>query len=174
MNNHTHFRQRDPLYLEKVPQTVQKFLPPELAELAEDSLILLEMHKADSATSSLNDYAFILFPIAKAYEGFLKLFFFQIGALQKDVYYARNFRIGRSFNPDLVPRLRDEVWIYDDVSRICGPGIARDLWQLWLDGRNHLFHFYPGDRYVLNRQQAAEILYRLLDGMDHALRVPIQ
>lgn len=171
---HSHLQERSSLYKSEVPQSVQQFLPPEIAELVDDSLRLWQFHHEHSSQLELNDYSFIIFPLAKAYEGYLKIFFFQTGILQKDVYHARNFRIGRSFNPDLVPRLRDELWLYDDVARMCGEDVARELWQIWLDARNHLFHFFPGDRYVLTLKDANNLLHRVLDAMALALAAPVK
>ncbi len=147
---------------------MRAFLPSELAELVDDSLQLHQVVQSIEATQ-FNDYSFVVFPLAKVYEGFLKLLFFQLGLVKKEVYYARHFRIGRSFNPDLVPRLRDESWLYDDVARLCGEGLARELWEVWLAGRNHLFHFFPGDRYLLNRNESGQLINRLLAAMESAL-----
>jgi hypothetical protein len=166
--DHTHLAPRSDLFAQTVPPTVRAFLPPELAELVEDSL-LLHRNAAVSENGVFNDYAFVVFPLAKAYEGFLKIFFFQLGVVKKDVYHARHFRIGRSFNPDLHPNLRDASWLYDDAVRLCGEDVARELWQIWLDARNHLFHFFPADRYVLTNQEAGVLIGRLLAAMQAAL-----
>lgn len=165
---HSHLAPRLDIFLDRVPTAVRAFLPPDLAELAEDSLHLQDFLTA-SGKPEFNDYSFVVFPLAKVYEGFLKIFFFQLGVVKKDVYHDRHFRIGRSFNPDLYPRLRDESWLFDDVVRLCGEPLAREMWQVWLDARNHLFHFFPGDRYVLSLSESQVLIDRLLTAMDQAL-----
>jgi hypothetical protein len=91
----------------------------------------------------LADYSFVVFPIAKAYEGFLKEYLRTMTLIDDQTYRSRRFRIGRALNPDLFPQHQNEHWLYDDVARRCGPELARELWQTWLECRNHVFHYFP-------------------------------
>lgn len=150
-----------------------EFLLPEQRDNIQDSLTLLD-HFAHPHSHSqenlleLEDYAFVVFPTARAYEGFLKLFFRHLGVLQEEHYQSRNFRVGRSFNPDIKMHLRDNVWIYDDVARATSDEIARRLWQMWLSGRNHLFHFFPDERYQVNYGEAKDLVEGLIQVMEDA------
>ncbi|HCC84922.1 MAG TPA: hypothetical protein DEP87_04550 [Candidatus Pacebacteria bacterium] len=116
----------------------------------------------------LPDYGFLVFPLAKAYEGFLKKFFLDLGLIDLESYNSRKFRIGRAFNPDVRHGQRDLLWIYDDVSRACEPEIARQLWQAWLDGRNQVFHYFPDEKGKLNFDQASAKIKTLKAAMDRA------
>ena len=98
-----------------------------------------------SEHSNWQDYSFVLFPIAKAYEGFLKDFLFKLGLLSAHQYQGNHFRIGRALNPDLPERYRDEWWLYDDMTKVCGQQLAREIWNGWLEGRNHVFHYFTKD-----------------------------
>ena len=152
----------------EIPPSLQAFLPEEQRELVEDSIRLLEFHEKNSSVR-YSDYSFIIFPLAKSYEGFLKLFFFQLGIVNKEAYFGRHFRIGRSFNPDLVYHLRDKTWLYDDVVRVCGEEAAREMWSIWLEGRNHLFHFFPKEKHKVSLVEAKILLRRFLSVMTFAV-----
>lgn len=119
--------------------------------------------------SSLHDYSFVVFPMAKAYEGFLKQFLYKVGFIDRAQYEHRQFRIGRSLNPDVSFRHKDEYWLYDDVAGLCGEQTARALWDTWIDARNHLFHYFPDTRYSVDLKQAKELLERMGQMMDLAL-----
>lgn len=152
-----------------ISNRTRQFLQPELIEEVEDSLLLIDCFLKNNNQKQPNDFAFAVFPLAKAYEGFLKKFFKELGVLSAKHYESRHFRIGRSFNPDLPHKLRDEVWLYDDVAAHCGSDLARQMWQLWIDGRNHLFHFFPGARYELTLAEAQKMSEHFLQLMDQAL-----
>lgn len=117
----------------------------------------LWQREKDSETHFL-DYSFIVFPMAKAYEGFLKSFFLDLEFITEAAYKSRRFRIGRALNPDVRMDHRDENWVYDDVVRACGPEVARDLWEAWLTCRNRIFHYFPGQNDRLTHEQAGRYL----------------
>ncbi len=113
----------------------------------------------------LEDYSFLIFSMSKAYEGFLKKFLYELNLINKKVYEGRRFRIGRALNPDLPKRLRDEYWLYDDVSRLCSPDSAAKLWEGWLKCRNKVFHFFATDNSLLTYNEAVQKVKKL----DHAM-----
>ena len=94
------------------------------------------------ALSELKDYSFMVFPMAKAYEGFLKKVFFDLQLINKETYEGRQFRIGRALNPDIKSYQRDDNWLYDNVENKFGREIARQLWDTWLLCRNRVFHYF--------------------------------
>lgn len=146
------------------------FFSNEERHLCRDTLSMVEWLSVPSRRPEVHDFSFIVFPLAKAYEGFLRDYFFQAGLISKRDYEGKYFRIGRSFNPDLPNRLRDEDWIYDDVARLCSEETARDLWKAWIEGRNHLFHYYSHDRYCLTYEEAVERVWMLVDVMEKAMQ----
>jgi hypothetical protein len=161
-------------------RSLQDFLSPELFSFLLpdqrddilDSFRLLDHFSTPDKNGMQDpqDFAFIVFPTARAFEGFLKYFFMHIGVLGDEHYRSKHFRVGRSFNPDIKMHLRDEVWIYDDVARATSDEIARELWQMWLSGRNHLFHYFPDDRYQVSYAQAKDLVEGLIKAMDDAVR----
>ncbi len=116
------------------------------------------------------DYSYIVFMMAKVYEGFLKRYFLQLGLISKDQYYDRRFRIGRALNPDVSQRHQDEHWLFDDVAHECGEDVARQLWETWLKSRNHIFHFFPDKDDSLSLSEAREHMEKITQAMDDAVR----
>ena len=146
------------------------YLEAEQQRLIRDSLILIEYFESCSPRpDQVHDYAFVVFPLAKAYEGFLKTYFYRNDLITDKVYSGRHFRVGRSFNPDLPDTLRDEYWVYDDVARRCGEELAHDMWQVWLDARNHLFHYFPDEKYDLTLEEARSLVQHSLAVMRRAV-----
>lgn len=126
-------------------------------------ILALDLHEREQAqTSDLYDYSYVVFPAAKAYEGFLKYYFFTQGLITKKTYEGKRFRIGRALNPDLHPNGQDEYWLYDDISKRCGAEVARELWDTWLTCRNQVFHFFPNKENPLSLDQARLKLEQVL------------
>lgn len=117
------------------------FLPKDQRQLIDLSVELYQRELR--LNSMLQDYSFIVFPMAKAYEGFLKLYLFELGLISEKTFEGRRFRIGRALNPDIRQSQRDEYWLYDDVAQFCGKDLARFMWDTWLECRNQLFHYFP-------------------------------
>lgn len=115
-----------------------------------------------------SDYSFIVFPMAKAYEGFLKQYLFQLHLISSETYQDHRFRIGRALNPDLRNHQRDEQWLYDDVVRLCSDSLGRQLWDTWLQCRNRVFHYFPAATQQLSLEQAGEYLVLIANTMAEA------
>ncbi len=120
--------------------------------------------------SSFDDYSFLVFPLAKAYEGFLKKFFYTQGLIPYKIFESKNFRIGRVLNPDIYPDRRDEFWLYDSLSFHCGKERAAQVWHVWLTHRNHVFHDFPHHRHFLSLAQASNDLFEITQTMDAMMR----
>lgn len=170
---------------ENISEELMRFLPDMQKEFIADSLQLLEYHFAcqhqeEAGVAAAHqmpdfyDHSFIVFPLAKAYEGFLKYFFFQMHIITKEQYHSHKFRIGRSFNPDLPEKFRDNEWLFDDVAKFCSREMALEMWDIWLTGRNHLFHYFPDERHVLTLDQARKKVQEFLHVMERALACKIQ
>lgn len=122
-------------------------------ELVEVSFTLLEK---EAVLSDFKDFSFIVFPVAKAYEGFLKKVFFDLQLINKETYEGRRFRIGRALNPDVRTYQRDDDWLYDNVEAKFGAPLARQLWDTWLSCRNRVFHYFSDCQQFLSFEQAKE------------------
>ncbi len=128
---------------------------------------LIEKYQQEQDT--LEDYSFLVFPMSKAYEGFLKKFLFDFNLIDKATYEGHRFRIGRALNPDVSKHQRDIYWLYDDVAKICSPETARNLWQAWLQCRNRVFHFFPKDKGLLTYEDALERIDQVSQAMSAAV-----
>jgi len=135
-----------------------QYLSPWQQDLVNTSFILSEKLFDDP---EIKDFSFIVFPMAKAYEGFLKKMLVDLGLITKRTYESRRFRIGRALNPDIRSNQRDAWWLYDDVARELGEDVAREVWETWLKCRNHIFHFFPGGEKHTNFAKALDCLERM-------------
>jgi hypothetical protein len=144
------------------------FLDPEGKDLVAQSVTLLL--REERLRSSLSDYTFVVFPMAKAYEGFIKKFLYQLGVLDQVWYLSTTFRIGRALNPDLPAHQRDAHWLYDDVANMCTHAVAKQLWDTWLSCRNHLFHYIPEGSFETTTLPEAKLkLLKLSETMTAAI-----
>lgn len=122
---------------------------------------LLDREKKFSTNKHIVDYGFLVYPAAKAYEGFLKSFFYRHGLIDSNMYQSENFRIGKAINPDLPDKYREDGWIYDDLARLFGDDIPARMWATWRKCRNHVFHFKP-DKLRLYTLVEAQIKIELI------------
>ena len=127
-------------------------------DLVSTSFFLLN-HFADEP--QLKDFSFIIFPMAKAYEGFLKKMLLDLELITPHTYNSRRFRIGRALNPDVALNQRDAWWLYDNVEQHLGSDVARQMWQAWLDCRNHIFHFFPDGKQQVTWSEASDRLEQM-------------
>ena len=86
-----------------------EFLSQGQRDLVEESYQLLEWVK--ETREKFHDYSFAVFPMAKAYEGMLKLWFFKLGLISQKTYEGDRFRVGKALNPDLPERMRGKQFI---------------------------------------------------------------
>lgn len=118
-----------------------------------------------------HDYSFIVFPAAKAYEGFLKKLFLDLGLIDKKDYYGKHFRIGKSLNPSLPKKLRGRDYVYDDLVKFCkGGDLPKKLWRTWRSCRNQLFHWFPDERKVINYDEAIEKVQMVIAAIDEGFK----
>lgn len=116
-----------------------------------------------------HDYSFIVFPAAKAYEGFLKKMFLNLGFITNEDYVGKRFRIGKALNPFLEERLRDRESVYDRIVKYCGgKELADTLWEAWTNGRNLVFHWFPEDKKAVSFKEAEEKIKLIINAMDMA------
>ncbi len=138
--------------------------------LIEEGLYLLEDIKLHP-DPKITDYSYLVFPFAKAYEGFLKQVFLDKEFITTYDYQSDHFRIGKVLNPSLEKRLR-HISVYDKIIRTCGDqALAMELWQVWKIGRNAVFHYFPHNFKALTFDEAKEIIDRVLKVMEKTLTV---
>ncbi len=124
-----------------------------------------------SGSKVFHDYSFIVFPAAKAYEGFLKKIFLDLGFITNEDYLGKHFRIGKALNPFLEARFRDRESVYDMIVKYCGgKGLADKLWNAWSQGRNLIFHWFPEEKKVISFEEAVAKIELIVDAMDMAFK----
>lgn len=116
----------------------------------------------------ITDYSYLVFPFAKAYEGYLKQMFRDLGFISPHDYESDHFRIGKVLNPTLEHSLR-KMSVYDKVVRRSGDGaLAENLWFTWKRGRNLVFHYFPHNLRALTLEEAKDIIQNILTTMEDA------
>lgn len=141
------------------------YLEKDLQELVIEAQMLNE--EVADWERTFTDYSFIVFPAAKAYEGFLKKLFLDLGLISEGDYYGKRFRIGRALNPELRGKARAQHGVYHKLKDYCkGEKIPRKLWHAWKMGRNTLFHWFPEDRNTIDYKEAGETVDMIIDAID--------
>lgn len=117
-----------------------------------------------------HDYSFIVFPAAKAYEGFLKKLFFDLNFITEEDYFGKHFRIGKALNPSLPKEYRREG-VYDKISQYCqGEDLAGKLWDAWRLSRNLTFHWFPNEKNAITLTEAGERIEMIINVIDQSFK----
>ena len=149
---------------------LHKYLSEGQRGLIEGGLYLLEDTK-NHPDIRITDYSYLVFPFAKAYEGFLKQVFLDKEFITTYDYQSDHFRVGKVLNPSLEKRLR-HISVYDKIIISSGDQtLATELWQVWKVGRNAVFHYFPHNFKALTFDEAKEIINRVLKVMEKTLTV---
>lgn len=144
------------------------YIEEDLRELLEASQVLI--NKVEDWEEKFHDYSFVVFPAAKAYEGFLKKLFLDLGFITEEEYYGKRFRVGKALNPNLEKELRHES-VYDKIVHFCqGPELADRLWETWKEGRNLVFHWFPKEKNALSFIEAKTRVETIVESMDAAFK----
>lgn len=155
-----------------------RYLEEDLQELLKQSFLLVEIEEARGEGSSLHrpefhDYSFVVFPAAKAYEGFLKKVFLDRGFITSEDYKGKRFRIGKALNPALDRKIYGSN-VYDKIVKFCGSNSLADrLWETWRDSRNILFHWFPNEQNAIDFKEAKVRIEKIIDTMDETYGVCI-
>lgn len=158
-------KNQSPIYKDYQQENWYLAMTEEEKTLAKTTMALLAEFDPQQSTIRLDDYSFAIFPISKAYEGFLKSFLLKENLIDYETYISKKWRLGRAMNPDISQSQQDELWFYDDLVRRKGEAVARQTWNTWLVGRNHIFHFFPeaGHDLFLTYDQAVEKVTLIID-----------
>lgn len=142
-------------------------LHEDLKGLLRESILLID--KVGGWKEEFHDYAFIVFPAAKAYEGFLKNLFLELDFINEKEYYGKRFRIGKALNPSLDRRFRRPQSVYSKISSFCGDiDLANRMWETWKRCRNVLFHWFPNETNAIDYKEACDRVNLILETMDLA------
>ena len=150
------------------------YIHEDLRELLKQSFFLVKIFRAREKSSQqpeFHDYAFIVFPAAKSYEGFLKTLFHDLGFINDEDFNGKRFRVGKALNPSLESNLREKEGVYDKMVTFCqGTYLADNLWETWKKSRNLLFHWFPQERNAVTFGEAKERIDSILSTMDLAFK----
>jgi hypothetical protein len=145
------------------------YLDKDLQELIRESTLLID--RVGDWKETFHDYAFVVFPAAKAYEGFLKNLFLDLGFISSGDFYGKRFRVGKALNPTLDRRFRKKEGVYDKIVNYCGgKELADTLWDTWRKCRNVLFHWFPNENNSINFSEAKERVKMILTTMNEAFK----
>ncbi len=140
------------------------YIEEDIRSLFIETFELLEF--AQNSDQKFKDYAFVVFPAAKGYEGILKKVFLDLGFISSDDYYGKRFRIGKALNPSLEKAFRDES-VYDQLVDYCkGREVADKLWETWRLSRNLVFHWFPNEKNNLSFGEAKDRIMMILSAID--------
>ncbi len=141
------------------------YLEEDLHELLEESFELIE--KVPLWHDGFHDYSFIVFPAAKAYEGYLKKLFLDLGFIERDDYYGKRFRIGMALNPQLEEKYRAAESVYDRIAEFTKTKELGDmLWDTWKNCRNLVFHWFPDEKRAISFDEAKSRVERVVAAID--------
>ncbi len=144
-----------------------EYLEKDLQGLLREATLLIE--KVSLWNEKFPDYSFIVFPAAKAYEGFLKRLFLERGFISEEDYYGKRFRVGKALNPSLEKRLRAKESVYDKIVQFCGgKDLADKMWNTWKVCRNLLFHWFPNEKNAIDFDQSKERVALIIETIDAA------
>ncbi len=115
------------------------------------------------------DYSFIIFPFAKAYEGFLKKLFKDIGFISHLDYISDHLRLGKLMSPNLVGRLAERS-LYKKIVEKGSKDLADKIWNTWKLGRNQVFHYFPHNLKSVSFEEAENIVNQIIQTMEEAYR----
>lgn len=142
------------------------YLTDNQRDLLRQSVTLLNREKAFK-DQLFQDYSFIVFPAAKAYEGFLKKLLYDLGFITQAQYSGEHFRIGKSLNPNLPVRYRKSDWVYLKLEEYCrNKDVASRLWDTWKKSRNHVFHWFPQLEGYVSLKEAEEHINMIVSVID--------
>lgn len=145
-----------------------KYLAENQRDLLEQSSILLRREEIEGG-STFHDYAFVVFPAAKAYEGFLKKLFFDLGLIDERQFESNHYRIGKSLNPELPVKFRGNNWVFGRLIEIShDKNLPLVLWETWKESRNLLFHWFPKHENFISLPQAREKMEMIIKAIDKA------
>lgn len=120
--------------------------------------------------AAFRDYSFLVFPYAKAYEGFLKQLFKDIGFISHLDYISDHLRLGKLMSPNLADRLGDRS-LYRKIYQVATKDLADRIWNTWKVGRNQVFHYFPHNLKALSFDEAENLVNQLIQTMQETYRV---
>lgn len=133
-------------------------------DLLEEGLYLMDDIVRDHAYQ-FKDYSFLVFPFAKSYEGFLKKIFRDKNLISRLDYISDHLRLGKMMSPNLIGKLGPDS-LYIKLEERYSKDLANKVWNVWKNGRNQIFHYFPHNTKAINFSEARGICMDILRTME--------
>lgn len=146
------------------------YLSQNIKDLILEGQYLMRDVLGDHVHLKFKDYSFIVFPFAKAYEGFLKQLFKDINFISHLDYISDHLRLGKLLSPNLIERLGERS-LYKKITESSSKELAEKIWQTWKIGRNQVFHYYPHNLKALTFEEAEAIVNQIIQMMEESYQV---
>lgn len=111
------------------------------------------------------DYSFLVFPFAKAYEGYLKQIFRDVKFISHLDYISDHLRLGKLMSPNLAMKLGDRS-LYEKMKASVDVDFADEVWSTWKLGRNQIFHYFPHNLKAITFMEAEGYINQILNAME--------
>ncbi len=141
-----------------------QYLSQSQKDLIREGQYLMEEVVKDNAYQ-FKDYSFLVFPFAKAYEGFLKQIFKDIGFISRLDYISDHLRLGKLMSPNLIGKLGERS-LYFKIESRSGRDLADKVWNVWKRGRNQIFHYFPHNLKAISFEEATTIVNEIIETME--------
>lgn len=151
----------------KIDKYLWNYLSQPQKDLIDQGRFIIE-EVIEEGKYNFKDYSFVVFPFAKAYEGFLKQLLLDVGFITPEEYNSDHFRLGKVLSPNLEQKLG----IHSVYRKICinvDSDLANDIWEAWKIGRNQVFHYFPHNIKSLTFDEASNIILHLTGTMTEAV-----
>ncbi|OGK19544.1 hypothetical protein A3G67_02455 [Candidatus Roizmanbacteria bacterium RIFCSPLOWO2_12_FULL_40_12] len=146
--------------------TFWRYLSQELKDLIQEGDYLIN-DVIRHQSYQFKDYSFLVFPYAKAYEGFLKQLFLDTKLISRVDFISDHLRLGKLMSPNLVGRLRERS-LYKKITEKVSKDLADRIWMAWKVGRNQTFHYFPHNYKALTFEEAEQIVKQIVNVMEEA------
>jgi hypothetical protein len=133
-------------------------------DLLEEGLYLMDDIVSDHAYQ-FKDYSFLVFPFAKSYEGFLKKIFRDRNLISRLDYISDHLRLGKLMSPNLIGKLGQDS-LYVKIENGYSKDLADKIWNVWKNGRNQIFHYFPHNTKAISFSEARGICMNILRTME--------
>lgn len=151
-----------------IDSKVWQYLSKNQQDLIQEGFYLIDEVKKDQAYQ-FKDYSFLVFPFAKAFEGFLKQLFRDCHFISHLDYISDHLRLGKLMSPNLVSKLADRS-LYKKITERSSKDLADKIWQSWKVGRNQVFHYYPHNLKALTLSEAEGIVNQLIEIIEESYK----
>lgn len=151
-----------------ISSEVAAFLTPQQMDLFKQGYHLYG--HVQEHMDQFKDYSFVVFPFAKAYEGFLKKIFLESHFITPADYKSRHFRVGEVMSPNLAARLRDRS-VYKKICGQVGCELSDTIWETWKVGRNEVFHYFPDRDEIVTFEDAYKRIVMIIKAVEDGYRL---